>query len=62
MSLNEYQTKKLEVEQLRVTAARGEMELKIMERQQDIDKLKEQIQNTDERLEQIKSELKKLKN
>jgi len=58
---NVYQVKRLEVEKMRVTAAMGEMEIKIMERQQDIEKLEKQIEDQKVRIEQLNEELSKLK-
>ena len=57
---NAYQVKRLEVEKMRVAAAMGEMELKVLDRKQDIDNLEKQIENQKVRIEQLNDELSKL--
>jgi cell division protein FtsL len=53
--------KKLEVEKLKVAAAKAEMEMRIYESEENIQRLRTNMENQDKRIEQIEKELKKLK-
>ncbi len=53
--------KKLEVEKLKVAAAKAEMEMRIYESEENIQRLRTNMENQDKRIEQIEKELKTLK-
>ena len=53
--------KKLEVEKLKVAAAKAEMEMRIYESEENIQRLRVNMENQDKRIEQIEKELKTLK-
>jgi hypothetical protein len=51
------EAKKLQVELMRVAAARAEMEFKIMERLEDIERLKEQIKLQEAKEQELKQKI-----
>jgi peptidoglycan hydrolase CwlO-like protein len=55
-----YEIKKREVEIMKVEAAKADYELKIMERHEDIERLKGSIDIQDKRVLQLKAEIEEL--
>jgi hypothetical protein len=55
--MNELEAKKKAVELMRVEAAKGEMELQIIERLHEIERLKKNIEIQDKRINEIKTTL-----
>jgi hypothetical protein len=51
------EVKKMQVELMRVAAARAEMEFKIMERLEDIERLKEQIKLQEAKEQELKQKI-----
>ncbi len=53
--------KKKEVELMKVECAKAEMSMKIMESEENIQRLKDNMANQDSRIESLKEEIKQLK-
>lgn len=59
--MSNYELMKKETERHKVLGAKMEMELKILEREQDIARLKENIINQQKRIEELDEEIRALK-
>jgi len=59
--MNNLEFKRMEVELIRVQAARAELEFKIVEREHDIARIKEHIQIQLDKEEELKAKLKEAK-
>lgn len=55
-----FKQKQLEVEMLKVDAAKADFELKILEHERNIERLKEQVANQERRVQELKEEISKL--
>lgn len=59
--MSNYNIMKKETERHKVLGAKMEMELKIFERENDIERLRENIANQDKRITELDEEIRKLK-
>ena len=55
------EVKKLELQKMKIATGKAEMELKILERMEDIDRLKENVKNQEKALEDIEKQITNLK-
>ena len=55
------EVKKLELQKMKIATGKAELELKILERMEDIDRLKENVKNQEEALKEIDKQITNLK-
>lgn len=55
------EAKRIETELLKVTAAKAEMELRILEREEELDRLRGNLQVQDAKIEELKTKLSEIK-
>lgn len=61
MSPKEFEIKKKELEQVKINAAKMELEFRILEKMQEVDRIKENIKLQDQALDRLQKELQDLK-